>query len=65
MATVDDLIKRYETDPEFRKEVDEIRAGGKVTISDFKKFAKKHDVNISITELPKYYKKAKEMGFIK
>ena len=65
MATVEELIKRYETDPELQKEVQDIIADGKVSISEFRSFAKKHDVEISLTELPKYMEQAKKLGFIK
>lgn len=65
MATVEELIKQYETDPELQKEVQDIIADGKVSISEFRSFAKKHDVEISLTELPKYMEQAKKLGFIK
>ena len=65
MATVEELIKQYETDPELQKEVKDIIADGKVSISEFRSFAKKHDVEISLTELPKYMEQAKKLGFIK
>ena len=65
MATVEELIKQYETDPELQKEVQDILADGKVTISEFRAFAKKHDVDISLTDLPKYMNEAKKLGFIK
>ena len=65
MATVEELIKQYETDPELQKEVQDIIADGKVSISEFRTFAKKHDVEISLTELPKYMEQAKKLGFIK
>lgn len=65
MATVEELMKQYETDPELQKEVNEILADGKITIKEFKEFAKKHDVDISLTELPHIIKEAKKLGFIK
>ena len=65
MATVEELIEQYQTDPELKKEVEEIIADGKVSINEFRTFAKKHDVEISITELPKYMEQAKKLGFIK
>ncbi len=65
MATVEELIKQYETDPELQAEVKEIIADGKVTISEFRTFAKKHDVDISLADLPKYMEQAKKLGFIK
>ena len=65
MATVEELIKQYETDPELRKEIEKILEDGKVTISEFMTFAKAHDVNVSLAELPEYLAKAKELGLIK
>ena len=64
MATVDELVKQYQEDEELQKEVADILADGKISITEFMNFAKKHDVNISITELPNYVKQAKELGFI-
>ncbi len=65
MATVEELMERYQTDEAFRKEVDEILADGKVTLSEFLEFAKKHDVKVSVLDFPKYMKLAKENGLIK
>ena len=65
MATVEELIKQYETDPELQKEVQEILADGKITISEFRAFTKKHDLNISPLELPRIIKEAKKRGLIK
>ena len=64
MATVDELVKQYQEDEELQKEVADILADGRISIMEFMNFAKKHDVNISITELPNYVKQAKELGFI-
>lgn len=65
MATVEELIKQYETDPELRKEIEDILADGKVTMTEFLTFAKKHHVNVTIGELPKYIEEAKKLGFLK
>lgn len=65
MATVDDLVKQYKEDPALQAEVQEILKDGKVSISEFRAFAKKHNVEVSLTELPKYLEKAKELGFLK
>ena len=65
MATVEELIKQYETDPELQKEVQDIIADGKVSITEFMAFAKKHDVDISMKDIPKYMEQAKKLGFIK
>ena len=48
-----------------QKEVADILADGKITMNEFMTFAKKHGVNISISDLPKYVEQAKQLGFIK
>ena len=65
MATVEELIKQYETDPELQKEVEEILEDGKITIREFMTFAKHHDLDVSITELPRVKEEAKKRGLIK
>ena len=65
MATIEELIKQYETDPELQKEVQEILADGKITIKEFTSFAKKHNVDVSLKEMPNIIKEAKKLGFIK
>ena len=65
MATVEELIEQYKTDEALKKEVDDILADGKVTITEFLSFAKKHDVDVSISDFPKYLAEAKKMGLIK
>ncbi len=65
MATVEQLVKQYETDEALQKEVADILKDGKVSIMEFMSFAKKHDVQISIDELPKYMEEARKLGFIK
>ena len=42
MATVEELIRQYETDPELQKEVNDILADGKITIREFMTFTKNH-----------------------
>ena len=64
MATIDALIQQYETDPELRKEVEQILADGKITIEEFTTFAKKHQVNVSVLELPGIIAKAKKLGML-
>ena len=64
MATVEQLIKQYETDKALQAEVAQIVADGKVTMMEFMAFAKKHDVAISLDELPKYMEQAKKLGFL-
>ena len=65
MATVEELVKQYETDKALQAEVQAILADGKVSIKEFMAFAKKHDVEISMIEVPKYMEQAKKLGFIK
>ena len=65
MATVEELIKQYETDKALQDEVKAILADGKISIKEFMDFAKKHDVEISAADLPKYMAEAKKLGFIK
>lgn len=65
MATVEELVQQYQTDPALQAEVKGILADGKVTMQEFLTFAKKHNVNISLTDIPKYMEQAKQLGFIK
>lgn len=65
MATAEELIRQYNTDPELRKEVDDILKDGKITAKEFLTFASKHSVKVSISDLPVVVKKAKEAGLIK
>ncbi len=65
MATVEELVKQYETDKDLQKEIADILADGKVTFTEFVSFCKKHEVSISIKDLPKYMEQAKKLGFIK
>ena len=64
MATVEQLIEQYQTDENLQQEVADILADGKVTIKEFMTFARKHDVEVSLADLPKYLEQAKELGFI-
>ena len=65
MATVEELVKQYETDEALQKEVADIVADGKITIMEFMHFAKKHNEKISLDELPKYTEQDRKLGFIK
>jgi len=65
MATVEELVKQYMTDEALQKEVKDILADGKVCMIEFLAFAKKHDVSVSLDELPKYLEQAKQLGFMK
>lgn len=65
MATVEELVKQYETDKALQDEVAAILADGKVSVSEFLTFARKHNVNVSLSDLPKYMDQARKLGFIK
>ena len=65
MATVEELLKQYETDEELKKEVDEILADQKITLSEFMGFVRKHDVEMSLSDFPKVIQEAKNAGLIK
>ena len=63
--TVEELVKQYQTDKALQDEVGEILKDGKGTITEFITFAKKHNVEVSLADMPKYMAQAKELGFIK
>ena len=63
--SVEELIKQYETDPELKKEVEDILADQKITLGEFMGFVKKHDVELSLADFPKIISEAKEAGLIK
>lgn len=65
MATIEELIKQYETDEELKREVDGILADNKITLSEFMGFVKKHDVDVSLSDFPKLIEEAKKAGLIK
>ena len=64
MTTVEELVRQYDTDPALRKEVEEILADGKITISEFRTFAKNHNVNVSLMDFPKIIAEAKKLGML-
>lgn len=65
MATVDELVKQYQTDPALQAEVKEILADGKVSIKEFMTFCKKHNVSVTLDRIGDYMEQAKQLGFIK
>ena len=65
MATIEELVKQYQTDEALQKEVKDILADGKISINEFLTFAKKHQVSVSLDEISKYTEYAKQLGFIK
>ena len=64
MATVDELVKQYETDEALQKEVADILADGKITMMEFLTFVNRHNVNVSPADLPRLREQARKMGFI-
>ena len=64
MATIDELVKQYKTDPEFKKEVQDILADGRITVEEFMTFAQKHKVNVTLMDLPRIIAKAKALGML-
>ena len=65
MATVEELIQQYQTDPALQQEVADILKDGKVSPADFMSFAKRHGVKVSLMDIPKYMAQAREIGLIK
>ena len=65
MATVEELVKQYETDEALKREVDGILADNKITLAEFLGFVKKHDVDVSLSDFPKLIEEAKKAGLIK
>ena len=64
MATVEELIRQYEEDPALRAEIEKILEDGKITPMEFLSFARKHDVQVSLAELPQYLEEAKKLGLL-
>ena len=65
MATIEELLKQYETDETLKAEVDEILADQKITFTEFVEFINKHDVEVSLKDFHKIIKEAKAAGLIK
>lgn len=65
VATVEEFVEQYKTDKALQDEVAALLAGGRVTVRELLAFAKKHDVDVSIADLPKYIRQAKQLGLIK
>ena len=65
MATIEELIEQYETDPELKAEVEKILEDEKITIGEFLGFVRKYDVEVSLSDFPKIIEEAKEAGLIK
>ncbi len=65
MATADELLRQYETDEKLQQEVAEILDDGKISVPEFLRFCKKHQVDVPLSELPQIVEKAKKYGFLK
>ena len=65
MATVEELIRQYQTDPALQKEVADIVKDGRGSPAEFMSFAKRHGVKVSLADIPKYMAQAREIGLIK
>ena len=65
MATIEELLKQYETDEALKAEVDEILADQKITFTEFVDFINKHDVEVSLKDFHKIIKEAKAAGLLK
>ena len=65
MATIEELVKQYRTDEKLQKEVSDILADGRLSVQEFLNFAKKHNVDVNLADLPKYIEQARKLGFIK
>ena len=65
MATVEEMIKLYKKDPKLKKEVKEVLKDGKVTPKEFMAFAKKHNIEVSLSDFPELLRQAKDAGLIK
>lgn len=65
MATIEELLERYETDPELKAEVEKILEDEKITIGEFLGFVRKYDVEVTLSDFPKVIQEAKEAGLIK
>ena len=65
METVEELVRQYQTDEALQQEVRDILADGKVSFLEFTSFCKKHNVAVSMSDLPKYMEQARKLGFLK
>ena len=65
MVTIEELVKQYRTDEKLQKEVADILTDGRLSVQEFLKFAKQHNVDVNLADLPKYLEQARKLGFIK
>ena len=65
MATIEELLKQYETDDALKAEIEAILEDQKITFGEFIGFVKKHNVEVSLSDFPKIIQEAKAAGLIK
>ena len=72
MATVDELIARYKTDPEMQAEARKILADGKLNMKEAVRLFRKYKPEVPTEKLlhywrnlPEYIEKARQRGIIK
>ena len=72
MATVDELLARFETDPEMREEARKVLNDGKLSMKDAMRLYRKYRPEVPTEKLlhywrnlPAYIEKARERGLIK
>ena len=65
MATIQELIERYPNDAKLQADVAAALKDGKVGAMEVLALAKKYDVDISLSDVPKFLEQAKQLGLIK
>lgn len=65
MATVEELKKQYRNDPDFKREVDNILKDEIISPKVFLDFSRRHNLGLTLKDLPEVVKQAKEAGLIK
>ncbi|MBQ2769629.1 MAG: hypothetical protein IJF41_00120 [Clostridia bacterium] len=65
MATIQELIERYPKDAKLQADVAAVLKDGKVGAMEVLALAKKYDVDISLSDVPKFLEQAKQLGLIK
>ena len=72
MATVDELLARFETDPEMREEARKVLNDGKLSMKDAMRLYRKYRPEVPTEKLlhywrnlPAYIEKARKRGLIK
>ena len=65
MATIQELIERYPKDAKLQADVAAVLKDGKVGAMEVLVLAKNYDVDISLSDVPKFLEQAKQLGLIK